>query len=117
MPAAAGKGALNPQEFFTLLYLLDLYSVNHSLPDAIPPGVFPPGVHQCYSAAGLPVPGALQPSTVAHVPLAQQNPVENLAMAAESAPSYHNRVVFCCSNLKPFDDLWCSFELQSPEVS
>lgn len=93
MCTAAGKGALNAQEFFTLLYLLDLYSVNHSLPDAIPAGIFPPGVHQCFLAAGLPVPGALQPPTVAHVPLAQQNPVENLAMAAESTPSYCHRIM------------------------
>lgn len=84
--AAGGKGALNAQEFFTMLYLLDVHTVNKALPESIPSGIFPPGVHQCFSAAGLPVPGFLQPPTVAHVPLAQQNPVENLALDAESAP-------------------------------
>jgi hypothetical protein len=72
------------QEYFTLLYLLDLYTVQRKLPEKLPDGIFPPGVHQCYQAAGIPVPVSLQPPTVAHVPLEQQNPVENLALQAES---------------------------------
>lgn len=72
-------------EFFTMLYVLDIYTVQRKIPDSIPAGIFPPGVHQCYQAAGAPVPLSLQPSTVAHVPLTEQNPVENLALEAESA--------------------------------
>eukprot|EP00892_Ulva_mutabilis_P003922 jgi/Ulvmu1/1901/UM012_0060.1 len=81
---AGNKGALTVHEFFTMLYLLDVYTVQRKLPDSLPSGIFPPGVHQCYLAAGIPVPLSLQPSTVAHVPLAEQNPVENLALEAEN---------------------------------
>lgn len=81
------KGALTVHEFFTTLYLLDVYIVQQKVPDSLPGGIFPPGVHQCYQAAGIGVPLSLQPSTVAHVPLADQNPIENLALEAESAYS------------------------------
>lgn len=81
------KGALTVHEFFTTLYLLDVYIVQQKVPDTLPGGIFPPGVHQCYQAAGIGVPLSLQPSTVAHVPLADQNPIENLALEAESANS------------------------------
>lgn len=67
-----------------MLYLLDLYP-RGAMPDTVPPGIFPPGVHICFQAASLPVPGYLQPPTVAYVPMAQQNPVENLNMVAEGA--------------------------------
>ena len=82
---AGTRGELTTQEFFTLLYLLDLHSVQQRIPRELPAGVFPPGVHLCYQAAGLAVPVSLAPPTVAHVPLAQQNPVENLALQAEGA--------------------------------
>lgn len=82
---AGSKGSLTVHEFFTILYLLDVYAVQRTVPDALPSGIFPPGVHQCYLAAGVPAPLSLQPPTVAHVPLAEQNPVENLALEAESA--------------------------------
>lgn len=55
------------------------------IPHDLPAGVFPPAVHLCYQAAGLAVPVSLAPPTVAHVPLAQQNPIENLALQAEGA--------------------------------
>jgi hypothetical protein len=84
---AGNKHALSSTEVFTMLYLLDLYPQRQAMPEAIPQGVFPPGVHLCFQAAGLPVPGYLQPPTVAHVPMAQQNPVENLNMQAEGVSS------------------------------
>lgn len=82
------RGELTTQEFFTLLYLLDLHSVKGSMPSSLPPGVFPPAVHLCFQAAGIAVPLSLCPPTVvAHVPLAQQNPIENLNLQAEGAPA------------------------------
>lgn len=80
---AGSKGTLNAHELFTMLYLLDLYTVKGALPSQLPKEGFPPGVYQCYQAAGLPVPISMKPSTVSHIPLAQQNPVENLALVAE----------------------------------
>jgi hypothetical protein len=66
-----------------MLYLLDLYTVKGGFPTQLPPGIFPPAVHLCYQAAGLAVPVSLMPPTVAHVPLEQQNPIENLNLQAE----------------------------------
>ena len=98
---AGTRGELTTHEFFTLLYLLDLYSVTGSVRKELPSGVFPPAVHLCYQAAGLAVPVSLQPSTVAHVPLAEQNPVENLALQAEGTGRTLLLIdaSFCCGEL------------------
>jgi hypothetical protein len=82
---AGNRGELTAHEFFILLYLLDLHSVNGAIPSPLPAGTFPPGVHLCYMAAGAAVPVSLRPPTVAHVPLAEQNPVENLNLQAEGS--------------------------------
>ena len=74
---------LAPKEFFTFMYLLDLYTVQQSMPAQLPAGIFPPGIHLALQAAALPVPISLRPTNVEHVPLQQQNPVENLALQAE----------------------------------
>ena len=86
MRRAGNRGELTTHEFFTLMYLLDLHSVMNRIPHPLPTATpFPPNVHMCYQASGIPVPVSLNPPTVAHVPLADQNPVENLNLQAEGA--------------------------------